>query len=119
MGIGIADRVLMMRYSYYSVISPEGCAAILWKDGARSPEAAANLGLTSTVLLKLGVIDGEIDEPLGGAHRDVPATVASMRASIVSELKGLEAIPRDELVARRREKFRRIGSIDGRFPVLE
>ena len=118
LGIGIADRVLMLQYSYYSVISPEGCAAILWKDGARSPEAAKNLGLTARVLEGLGVIDGVVEEPLGGAHRDVAATVRAMRASILSELEGLDGVPTDEIVARRREKFRRIGAIDGRFPVL-
>jgi len=118
LGIGIADRVLMLQYSYYSVISPEGCAAILWKDGARSPEAAKNLGLTARVLEGLGVIDGVVEEPLGGAHRDVAATVRAMRASILSELEGLDGVPKDEIVARRREKFRRIGAIEGRFPVI-
>ncbi|MEL6714039.1 MAG: acetyl-CoA carboxylase carboxyltransferase subunit alpha [Planctomycetota bacterium] len=118
LGIGIADRVLMLQYSYYSVISPEGCAAILWKDGARSPEAAANLGLTASILEELGVIDGVVEEPLGGAHRDVGATVQSMRDSILAELRGLAEVPRDELVPRRREKFRKIGAIDGRFPDL-
>lgn len=118
LGIGIADRVLMLKYSYYSVISPEGCAAILWKDGARSPEAAEALGLTAEILQGLGIIDGVVDEPLGGAHRDTDRMITAMRDSIESELKALESVPRDELVARRRKKFRYLGGIEGRFPVL-
>ena len=118
LGIGIADRVLMLKYSYYSVISPEGCAAILWKDGARSPEAAEALGLTAEILENLGIIDGVVDEPLGGAHRDTDQMIKAMRDSIESELAGLESVPRDELVARRRDKFRHLGGIEGRFPVL-
>lgn len=118
LGIGIADRVLMLKYSYYSVISPEGCAAILWKDGGRSPEAAEALGLTAEILEDLGIIDGVVDEPLGGAHRDQTWMTGAMRASIEAELEALESVPRDELVARRREKFRRLGAIEGRFPVV-
>jgi acetyl-CoA carboxylase carboxyl transferase subunit alpha len=116
LGIGVADRVLMLQYAYYSVISPEGCAAILWKDGARSPEAAEALGLTAGILEDLGIIDGVVDEPLGGAHRDADAMIRSMRDSISAQLDALEGIDGDTLVTARREKFRHIGSIDGRFP---
>lgn len=118
LGIGIADSVQMLEFSYYSVISPEGCAAILWKDGARSPEAAEALGLTATKLAELGVIDGVVGEPLGGAHRDTDKMISDMRASIETQLAALETVPRDELVARRRDKFRHLGAIEGRFPVL-
>ena len=118
LGIGVADRVLMLQYAYYSVISPEGCAAILWKDGARSPEAAEALGLTATILANLGVIDGVVGEPLGGAHRDRDAMITAMRASIEEQLSALDGLGGDELVSGRREKFRRLGAIDGRFPVL-
>ncbi|MEM9803060.1 MAG: acetyl-CoA carboxylase carboxyltransferase subunit alpha [Planctomycetota bacterium] len=118
LGIGVADRVLMQEYAYYSVISPEGCAAILWKDGARSPEAAEALGLTASTLSELGIIDGVVEEPLGGAHRDREAMIAAMRTSIEEQLASLEGIDGDTLVASRREKFRRLGAIEDRFPVL-
>ena len=118
LGIGIADRVLMLQYSYYSVISPEGCAAILWKDGSRSPEAAEALGLTAGILSEIGIIDGVVKEPLGGAHRDRPKMIQSMRDSIVEQLTALESVPKDELVGRRREKFRYLGAIPDRFPVV-
>ncbi|QDV06727.1 Acetyl-coenzyme A carboxylase carboxyl transferase subunit alpha [Planctomycetes bacterium Poly30] len=118
LGIGIADRVLMLQYSYYSVISPEGCAAILWKDGSRSPEAAEALGLTAGILSKIGLIDGVVEEPLGGAHRDRPRMIQAMRSSIVEQLTALESVPRGELVAGRRQKFRYLGAIEGRFPVV-
>jgi acetyl-CoA carboxylase carboxyl transferase subunit alpha len=108
----------MLQYAYYSVISPEGCAAILWKDGARSPEAAEALGLTATILEDLGIIDGVVEEPLGGAHRDSDVMIRSMRDSIVEQLASLDGIDGEALVAGRREKFRHIGSIDGRFPSL-
>ena len=116
LGIGIADRVLMLQYAYYSVISPEGCAAILWKDGARSPEAAEALGLTANILQGLGIVDGVVEEPLGGAHRDTEVMIRSMRESISEQLEALEGIDGEALVANRREKFRHIGAIDGRFP---
>jgi acetyl-CoA carboxylase carboxyl transferase subunit alpha len=118
LGIGVGDRVLMMQYSYYSVISPEGCAAILWKDGERTPDAAAALRLTADDLLGLGLIDATIPEPLGGAHRDKPAAFALLRQTILAELAELARIPREELCERRREKYRHLGAIAGRFPLL-
>ncbi len=118
LGIGIGDRVLMMEHAYYSVISPEGCAAILWKDGERSPEAAAALKLTSKDLIKLEIIDEVVPEPLGGAHRDPAGTVQNVRELLLDKLDELDAIPIDALVAQRREKFRRMAAIEGRFPVL-
>ncbi len=116
LGIGIGDRVLMMEYSYYSVISPEGCAAILWKDGARMADAAAALRLTSQDLTELKLVDGVIPEPVGGAHRDREATFAEMRATILRELAALAPVPIDELLEQRRLKFRNAGEIEGRFP---
>ncbi len=118
LGIGIADSVQMLQYSYYSVISPEGCAAILWKDGSRSPEAAEALGLTAGILSKIGIIDGVVQEPLGGAHRDRPQMIKSMRDSIVEQLTALESVPKEELVPQRRAKFRFLGAIPDRFPVV-
>jgi acetyl-CoA carboxylase carboxyl transferase subunit alpha len=118
LGIGVGDRVWMMEHSYYSVISPEGCAAILWKDGERSPDAAEALKLTAPDLMKLGLIDGVISEPPGGAHRNPAQTLANVKATILSELDSLERLSEDELLARRRAKYRRVGEIPGRFPVV-
>lgn len=118
LGIGVGDRVLMLEYAYYSVISPEGCAAILWKDGERSPDAAEALRLTSADLMELKVIDGIIPEPAGGAHRDPEATMESVKREIVSSLEGLEKIPMDELLRLRMNKYRNMAAIEGRFPAV-
>ena len=118
LGIGVGDRVLMMEHAYYSVISPEGCAAILWKDGARTPEAAEALRLTSKDLVRLKVIDGVIPEPAGGAHRDPGAARREVRNAILAHLAELDEVPLEELVGRRREKFRHMASLEGRFPRL-
>jgi len=118
LGIGVGDRVFMMEHSYYSVISPEGCAAILWKDGERTPDAAAALKLTAPDLQKLGLIDGVIPEPQGGAHRAPLVAMAQVKKTILATLAELERIPIDRLVHQRREKFRRAGEIPGRFPVV-
>ena len=116
LGIGIGDRVLMMEYAYYSVISPEGCAAILWKDGARTPDAASALKLTAEDLIGLKLIDGVISEPVGGAHRDREAAMAEVRRTILSSLDELSALSTDDLLEQRRLKFRHAGEIEGRFP---
>ncbi len=116
LGIGVGDRVLMMEYSYYSVISPEGCAAILWKDGDRSPEAAEALKLTSKSLFDLGVVDEIVREPLGGAHRAPTVAMDEVRRVLLRRLAELDGIPIDDLLAERRKKYRRIAAIDGRFP---
>ncbi|HKX46079.1 MAG TPA: acetyl-CoA carboxylase carboxyltransferase subunit alpha, partial [Planctomycetota bacterium] len=118
LGIGVGDRVLMLEHAYYSVISPEGCAAILWKDGERSPEAAEALRLTAGDLTDLGIVDAVVPEPLGGAHRRRDETIASVRATLLAELDGLAEVPIDELLRRRRAKYRHIAAIEGRFPVL-
>ncbi len=118
LGIGIGDRVLMMEFAYYSVISPEGCAAILWKDGARTPDAAEALKLTAGDLMGLGLVDGVIPEPVGGAHRDPEKTMQTVKETIERELRELGALPTDELLARRLKKFRNAGEIEGRFPTV-
>jgi acetyl-CoA carboxylase carboxyl transferase subunit alpha len=109
LGIGVGDRVGMLENSYYSVISPEGCAAILWKAGDKAPEAAEALKLTSKDLLRLGLVDTVIDEPLGGAHRDQKGAVDRVKAQILEWLGELAAIPVPQLLEQRYEKFRRMG----------
>jgi len=113
LGIGVADRVLMLENAYYSVISPEGCAAILWKHRKHAPEAAAALKLTARDLLELGLIDEIIPEPLGGAHQDHTAAIANLKKAVLKELDALAKIPTDELLAQRYEKFRRVGEFAG------
>jgi acetyl-CoA carboxylase carboxyl transferase subunit alpha len=109
LGIGVADRVLMLENAYYSVISPEGCAAILWKHRKHAPEAAEALKLNASELLKLGVIDGVVPEPVGGAHRDPAETGKNLKEAIVAALHELEKVPVDKLVQRRYNKFRQMG----------
>ncbi len=111
LGVGVADRVFVLENSYYSVISPEGCAAILWKDGSKAPDAAAVLKLTGEDLIKLKVIDGIIPEPLGGAHRDPEKTAGNIKEVLVMELKDLVALRKDELVKQRYKKFRSMGVV--------
>ncbi|MFC1667477.1 acetyl-CoA carboxylase carboxyltransferase subunit alpha [Candidatus Omnitrophota bacterium] len=111
LGIGIGDRVYVMENAYYSVISPEGCAAILWKDRLKAPEASEVLKLTAKDLIGLKIIDGEIPEPLGGAHRDPEKTAQSVKKYIKRALKELKAISTNRLLEKRYEKFRRMGDI--------
>jgi acetyl-CoA carboxylase carboxyl transferase subunit alpha len=110
LGIGVGDRVLVMENAYYSVISPEGCAAILWKNRTKAPEAAASLKLTARDLLELGLIDEVVAEPLGGAHRDPDAAAAYLKTAIQRHLTELRRMTAKELIAARHEKFRKIGS---------
>jgi acetyl-CoA carboxylase carboxyl transferase subunit alpha len=109
LAIGVGNRVLMLEYAIYSVISPEGCAAILWGDGAKAPEAAEIMRVTSPDLLKLGVIDAIVPEPVGGAHRNWEATAASLRAVLRDHLWQLRSKSETELIEERQDKFRRIG----------
>ena len=118
LGIGVGDRVLMMQYAYYSVISPEGCAAILWKDGARTPDAAEALKLGAADLSRMGLVDEVVPEPLGGAHRDAKVTFVNVRRAIVRNLDELSRIPGRELVEARRQKYRKLGHIADRFPAV-
>ena len=113
LGLGVADRVLMLENAYYSVISPEGCAAILWKHRKHAPEAAAALKLTARDLLDLGLIDGIIPEPLGGAHHDQAATLASVKEAIAQHLGELTKVPTPKLLDARYKKFRAIGEFAG------
>jgi len=109
LGIGVADRVLMMENSYYSVISPEGCAAILWKHRKHAPEAAEALKLDARRLLAMGIVDGVVPEPAGGAHRDPEAAAANLHSAITAALREVIGIPVDKLLQRRYEKFRKMG----------
>ena len=109
LALAVADRVYMLENAIYSVISPEGCAGILWKDKAKAPQAAEVLRLTARDVLELGVIDGLIEEPLGGAHRD-PAGAARGIGQVVTEaFSALLQVPEDELLAKRVEKFLAMG----------
>jgi len=109
LGIGLGDVVMMFENSYYSVISPEGCAAILWKDRARSPDAAEALKLTADKLIKLGIIDRIISEPLGGAHRDPVRAASNLKQCLNEELAKLKDVPASKLVEDRYSRFRRLG----------
>jgi acetyl-CoA carboxylase carboxyl transferase subunit alpha len=109
LGIGVGDRVAMLEFSYYSVISPEGCAGILWKSHQYAERAATALKFTSKDLLRLGVVDHVIEEPLGGAHRDQHQTAVRLKQYLVRTLRELVAQPTDKLLAGRYEKFRRMG----------
>ncbi|MGH6690135.1 MAG: acetyl-CoA carboxylase carboxyltransferase subunit alpha [Gammaproteobacteria bacterium] len=112
LAIGVANRVLMLEHAVYSVISPEGCAAILWNDAAKAPEAAELMRITAPDLLRFGVIDGIVPEPPGGAHRDWEATAAGLRESLRHALASLGEKSPDTLVTERHEKFRRIGAFE-------
>jgi acetyl-CoA carboxylase carboxyl transferase subunit alpha len=111
LGIGIGDRVLMLEHSYYSVISPEGCAAILWGSAEKAQDAARALRITSQDLRELGVIDAIIPEPTGGAHRKPLEMGQKLREVLSAELRALSAVPSDRLLNERYEKFRRMGSV--------
>jgi len=111
LGIGIADRVCVLENAYYSVISPEGCAAILWKNGSKAPEAAQVLKLTGPDLLTMGIIDEIIPEPLGGAHTDPQRMGEIMKETINNNLEGLVPLKKDELLKLRYKKFRGMGAI--------
>lgn len=109
LAIGVGDRILMLEHAWYSVISPEMCAQILWKDSKKAPEAAEALKVTATDLLQLGAIDEIVPEPLGGAHRDHAAAAANLKAAIKRNLAALVGMSADELVNSRLERFRRLG----------
>jgi len=109
LGIGVGDRVLVLENAYYSVISPEGCAAILWKDRARAPDAANALRLTAKDLLELRVIDEVVPEPLGGAHHDAEKTASALKEILLKHLKSLQKLPKERLLKERYDKFRKMG----------
>jgi acetyl-CoA carboxylase carboxyl transferase subunit alpha len=111
LALGIADRVLMLEHAVYSVISPEGCAAILWDDPAKVPEAAERLRMTAQDLMEFGMIDEIVPEPIGGAHRDPQGTADRLAKSIHLHLGELIDFPRQDLLDRRAAKYRRMGAV--------
>ena len=112
LAIGMGNRVLMLEYAIYSVISPEGCAAILWGDAGKASEAAESMRITAPDLLRLGVIEAIVPEPVGGAHRDWDGAAGHLREAIRNNLRDLAGLSADDLVAGRYEKFRRIGAFE-------
>ncbi|MGH7393236.1 MAG: acetyl-CoA carboxylase carboxyltransferase subunit alpha [Candidatus Rokuibacteriota bacterium] len=112
LALGMGNRVLMLQYAVYSVISPEGCAAILWGDAAKAAEAAEIMKITAPDLLRLGVIDGVVPEPAGGAHRDWDMTAANLKAALAAHLADLKVKSPEALVTERYDKFRRIGAFE-------
>jgi acetyl-CoA carboxylase carboxyl transferase subunit alpha len=112
LAIGMGNRVLMLEYAVYAVISPEGCAAILWGDASRAPEAAESMRITAPDLLRLGIIDGIVPEPIGGAHRDWEATAGALRTVLRQALADFSGMPTLRLVEERQEKFRRMGAFE-------
>jgi acetyl-CoA carboxylase carboxyl transferase subunit alpha len=109
LAIAVADQVLMLQYSTYSVISPEGCASILWKSAAKAPEAAETLGITAQRLKSLGLVDRIVSEPLGGAHRDVQAMAKSLKKAILDSLSQVQAMSTEEMLATRQARLRAYG----------
>jgi acetyl-CoA carboxylase carboxyl transferase subunit alpha len=109
LALGVANRVLVLEYGTYSVISPEGCASILWKDGSRADEAATRLKMTATDLLRLGVVDRVVDEPAGGAHQDADAAARFVESAIAEALRELAPFSPEELAEDRYQRFRRMG----------
>ena len=112
LAIGMGNRVLMLEYAIYSVISPEGCAAILWGNAAKAPEAAESMRITAPDLLRLRVIDAIVPEPVGGAHRDWDGAAGHLREALREHLRPLASMSLDDLVAERYDKFRRIGAFE-------
>ncbi len=112
LAIGVSDRTLMLQYSTYSVISPEGCASILWKSADKAALAAEAMGITASSLKKLGLIDEVVPEPLGGAHRDVPAMAKTLKARLLATLDALAALPADQLIEARYARLMQYGKFE-------
>jgi len=111
LGIGVGDRVLIMEHAYYSVISPEGCAAILFRDGEKASEAAEALRLTAEDLKGYRIVDEIISEPLGGAHRDHTVAAELLKEALVRNLDQIVSVPRDQLLADRYDRIRGLGRL--------
>jgi len=109
LGLAVGDRVLMLEYAIYSVISPEGCASILWRDPAKAPDAAAAMRITAHDLQHLGLIDRIVPEPVGGAHRNHQEMAATLKQAVVEAFAELRPVPADRLTEERYQKFRRMG----------
>jgi acetyl-CoA carboxylase carboxyl transferase subunit alpha len=110
LGIGVGDHLAMLQYSTYFVISPEGCANIIWKSSDKAPDAAEAMGVTSSILQELGIVDATIPEPLGGAHRDVDLMAGRIREHIVTQLDSLEQLPLEDLLANRYQRLMSYGN---------
>ena len=110
MGLAVANKVFLLEHAYYTVISPEGCASILYRDATKAADAANALKITAQDLLKLGIIDGEIKEPLGGAHVDHKLMADTLKSTILNTLEELSKMSPDELKANRYNKFRNMGA---------
>lgn len=113
LGIGVADKVCMLEHAYYSVISPEGCASILWRNSVKAPEAAEALKITGEHLIKFGIVEEVIPEPLGGGHRDPLFVANALKKTLVKLIKGVSTLTADEMVEKRYQRFRRIGEFRG------
>jgi len=109
LAIGVGDRMMMLQYSIYSVISPEGCASILWKSAEKAPDAVAALGVTSQRLLDLNLVDDIIEEPLGGAHRDPEEMAKRISAKLVEQVEQLGRLPMEQLIAARYQRLMSYG----------
>ena len=109
LGIAVGDRILMLQNAVYSVISPEGCASILWRDGTKAALAAETLKITADSLLGLGIIDEIIPEPTGGAHTDADKTVAAVKKAVLAQLAALKKLPMEKLLEQRYAKFAKMG----------
>jgi acetyl-CoA carboxylase carboxyl transferase subunit alpha len=112
LAIGVGDRTLMLEYGTYSVITPEGCASILWRDAGKAKDAAEQLGLTAKRLLELGLIDKLVREPTGGAHRNPVQMARRLKAVLLNELDALQDVPVDDLLERRYRRLRAYGAYE-------
>jgi acetyl-CoA carboxylase carboxyl transferase subunit alpha len=113
LALGVSDRILMLEHGVYSVISPEGCAAILWDDPAKVPDAAASLKMTAQDLIDLRIVDDVIPEPLGGAHREPKAVTDRVAKALTNQLSQLTDLSLDQLLTQRDHKYRRMGAVSG------
>jgi acetyl-CoA carboxylase carboxyl transferase subunit alpha len=110
LGIGVGDHLAMLQYSTYFVISPEGCANIIWKSSDKAPDAAEAMGVTSSILQELGIVDATIPEPLGGAHRDVDLMAQRIKEHILTQLDNVEQLPLEDLLAKRYQRLMSYGN---------
>ena len=112
LAIGVGDRLLMLQYATYSVISPEGCASILWRSADKAADAAEAMGITADSLSRLGLIDEIVPEPLGGAHRNAEAMANTLKSVLIANLDKLTAIPFDNLLTRRYQRMMQVGEFE-------
>ena len=111
LGVGVADKVCILQHAYYSVISPEGCASILWRNSVKAPEAAEALKINGEHLLQFGIVDEIVAEPLGGAHKNPDLVAAGLKETILKYIQELSSLSKDELIENRYKKFRTIGEV--------